>query len=98
MQIETGVFDDNYQKNPAWPLDKGSGPRIVDHHVSFAKAFTTPPVVQLALSELDAGNTSNTRLSVNVIGVDPLGFELRFSTWADTKIYSASVNWMAIGA
>jgi hypothetical protein len=97
MLIETGSFGDNSQTNPAWPLDKGSGDRHFDQHIDFARAFRTPPDVQVALTSIDIGNAANARLIVTAENVSATGFDIRFATWADTKVYAVIVNWTAYG-
>lgn len=81
-----------------WNLLEGEGLRTTVLGVSFARPFRTPPAVMAALNHVDVLNNANWRLSTNVRNVTPLGFEVEFSTWADTHVWSASVTWIAIGA
>ncbi|XP_078577038.1 uncharacterized protein LOC144862449 [Branchiostoma floridae x Branchiostoma japonicum] len=79
--------------NPAFI--RGSGFRFVDLAATFNRTFQTTPVVTVCLNYL--ANLSGTGLRVNasVISVCRTHMSVRIATWANTRLYSAGVYWMA---
>lgn len=65
--------------------------------VTFAEPFKRPPVVHMAISNIDISHTRNLRISAGVTEVDKDNFVYQFVTWADTEVHSAVANWIAIG-
>ncbi|CAF1398601.1 unnamed protein product [Adineta ricciae] len=56
----------------------------------------TPSVVHLGLSQLDIrSNDHDVRLEVSAQSITPYGFNVHFSSWADSITHSAGVNWLA---
>ena len=96
MKALTGkVNAGSYPSGDWWT---GSGPREVTKHIDFpAGAFTQSPAVIAAISNLDAGNAANLRIDAQVTSVSKTHCDIRISTWADTKIASVVVSWMAVG-
>lgn len=82
-------------------LNQGSGRRTTDPiHVSFDEPFVTAPVVVASFTLLDCGavdytKPTNTRIEVITTGITPDGFDLVIATWADSKVWSANVAWVA---
>jgi len=75
----------------------GSGPRDRIVHVDFAKPFAAKPTVIVGLSGFDAASqsASSVRLNVSTQNVTERGFDVKFTTWADSRFWSAHVNWIA---
>lgn len=75
----------------------GSGPRNRVVHVDFPRPFDTKPTVVVAMSGLDAASNSasSVRISVSAQNVTERGFDVNFHTWADSRIWSTSVMWVA---
>lgn len=75
----------------------GSGPRDRIVHIDFPKAFEAKPTVVVGLTGLDAAsqNASSVRLNVGVQNVTERGFDVKFTTWADSRFWSAHVTWIA---
>ena len=69
---------------------------VVGGRVQFPKAFSSVPRVQLSLRELDIGNTTSTRLRLEVTSVDREGFNYNMYSWAGTRVYSVTASWIAV--
>ena len=96
MLIETGsVFIDT--NNPEWKLAEGSGQRIFKSRITFSRPFKTPPDLQVSLTIFDIANSANARLVVSAADATTTGFDLVFSTFADSKIFGAGAAWTAYG-
>jgi hypothetical protein len=89
----TQAFDGN---DPEWTLDEGSGERSFVRRVTFQTAFSNIPLVTPNLTGLDISGGS-TRFYIGVENLDSTGFDLTVKTWAETKVWAAVVNWLAIG-
>jgi len=71
--------------------------RTVRGRVAFERAFSSAPVVQVALTGFDIDNAANARLRLGVVHIDPQGFELELRTWWNTRLWSVDLSWIAIG-
>lgn len=89
------IFSDFDSDGEMWAGD-GQRERMVE--VLFSKSYQSPPVVHVSLKMLDAAQNTNLRYNIEINSISETGFVARFSTWGDTKIARASMNWMAIGA
>ena len=75
----------------------GGGERgELDGTVTFDQPFSSTPKVVAALSVIDVGTDSNTRLRVEVTDAFPEGFTYRFYTWSSTRVHVAKATWVAI--
>jgi hypothetical protein len=63
--------------------------------VSFEPPFSGQPFVFVAVNFVDADKDVNLRYAVYANDITPRGFDLVFQTWADTKIHTIGVNWLA---
>lgn len=79
------------------PMWAGDGDRRVRRQVTFVAPFGAVPCVILGLTGLDAAHDQNLRFRLEPVEMTPHGFTIEFSTWSDTHIARASVNWQAIG-
>ncbi len=65
--------------------------------VFFDSPFLSVPVVQLGLTGFDIDQRDSARLTVKAGNITESGFQAVISTWASTRVYAASFNWLAIG-
>jgi len=93
MSIQSGTSEFHKDKNAS--MIGGSGPRTFTNAISFKTPYAEIPTVTTALTGFDILNDSNSRISVFAKDVTADGFTLVLHTWNTTKIWSASVTWMA---
>jgi hypothetical protein len=97
MQVLLGqVYGDYTGGTPGWHLHQGSGARFFDMAVAFQSPLIGSPLVQINLAALDSDGQHNLRVTVNPINVTNVGFTVRISTWADTKLYAVRASWIAV--
>ncbi len=89
------LFSDFENDGSMWT---GDGPREVRYAVSFEESFSANPNVMVSVSMFDASNNMNIRFDVQAEGITPVGFDIVFRTWSDSKIARARVSWQAIGS
>lgn len=65
--------------------------------IPFAYPFSYPPVVQVGLTGFDMDQGTSPRLTTTVTNITPETFDVVFTTWQNTLVYSAEVSWLAIG-
>lgn len=95
--IEQGspvLFSDFKDGGEMW---SGTGPREVLHPVTFSQPFKNPPSVQVSISMWDMDQKTNMRADITAVNITADGFDILFSTWADTRIARIRASWMAIG-
>lgn len=78
-----------------YSLDSNDGERSMIIEIKFEESFKSKPGIFLSVSQIDASIKTNTRYNVEAISVSRDGFTIRVKTWADSKIYSISGNWVA---
>ena len=66
-------------------------------HVYIEEPYQNIPTVTVSLTGLDTNNLANQRIVVKPINITLTGFDLEFSTWADSGVYSVWSNWTAFG-
>ena len=79
-------------------MGAGSGSRVAVTAVKFTQPFSSVPTVVVNLKSFDAaGQTAgdSVRLNVKATDVTTSGFNLKFNTWAGTKIWGTSASWIA---
>jgi hypothetical protein len=96
VQLQGGQKGASYEA-PGWNLHQGTGSRGYTTHITFSQAFDSVPVVLVSLSSIDASTSGqiNTRISVSAGNITQTGFDLNFTTWADSIVYGANATWMA---
>jgi hypothetical protein len=87
-----GVFN-HYPNGYMWT---GSGEREVVKYVPFPTPFDGPPSVLAALETVDDPHAAERQVNVDVQDVTNVGFHVRVSTSADTKLAAVSVAWLAV--
>jgi hypothetical protein len=98
--IQTGTIQNDYINDAGvWYLHLAQPPgdRYFLQHIDFQKPFTErqPPIVLVMLNGLDSDDR-NERVHVTAEDITNNGFVLRYATWGDTRLYAASVTWIAI--
>lgn len=91
---ETEIFSAFETGGAMWT---GSGPRSERRRISFEQPFLDPPSVHVALSMWDIAGGSNQRADLQAENISHDGFDLRFTTWGDTRVARVRARWMAIG-
>jgi hypothetical protein len=66
-----------------------------NYHVNFSQRFGGKPVVMVSLAGVDVSNQSNLRFYVYATDITPSHFNIKYTTWGDTKIYHAKFSWIA---
>ena len=95
MLIKTGRVEFHRSEDPT--LDGASGPRHYLKQITFGGRYKKKPTVVTSVAGWDIYNSANSRVSVEVEGVDEYGCTIHLHTWADTKIWSLTVAWVAYG-
>lgn len=65
--------------------------------VLFDQPYSETPNIQFGLSDYDANNSS-VRVAAKITDPSPTGFVAEIKTWANSSIFYAQYNWIAIGA
>lgn len=94
-QGETVLFTDFKDDGDMWT---GSGNRERRQHVTFSQVYRDVPCVQVSISLWDVKTTTAFRAEVAAQNVTREGFDIVFSTWADTRIARIRAAWTAIGS
>jgi hypothetical protein len=66
--------------------------------IHFNPPFNEIPKIVWGTTGLDVNHLHNTRFGTSVQGVTTNGFTLEAHSWADTGMYSVSIQWMACPA
>jgi len=97
IHIQTGESYNGFQVNPDWTLLTGTGWRSYRAAVTFNPPFLVTPKVSLALSGQDVAPGTNNRLFLKAEKITVNGFDIVYTTWADTRVHSIWATWTAIG-
>ncbi|XP_066267699.1 uncharacterized protein [Branchiostoma lanceolatum] len=89
-RCESGVLS-----TPYGALSQGKGARNRDMTATFSEPFRTTPVVTIGFTYLDTYNGVNTRVTSQVRSKSTTGLTVRIGTWDASRVYRASVYWMA---
>lgn len=65
---------------------------------TFPGMFTAPPLFAAGLTELNVSNVANIRVSATATNITQTSAYLHLSSWADTRLYSASGSWLVVSA
>jgi hypothetical protein len=88
-----GAEDEGWQL-AATPAEEN---RLFRARVSFEQPLRSLPVVHLGMVGLDIGNEDAARLRLRAENISADGFDVVIETWLNTKIWSVSVSWLAVG-
>lgn len=84
-----------------WSLDQTSPDeaeiRSFTVEVLFDSPFLAVPVVQLGLTGFDIDQRDSPRLTLKTGLITESGFQAVITTWANTRVYAAEFNWLAVG-
>lgn len=64
-------------------------------YLTFSAPFATIPVLTWGLTHLDTSNSQNTRLVTSVSNIGIRGFDVVVRTWDGSRVYGATISWMA---
>ncbi|MEL6679243.1 MAG: H-type lectin domain-containing protein [Pseudomonadota bacterium] len=92
---EVALFDHFDAETEMWT---GDGVREVQQPVAFSEPFEQVPVVQVAVSLMDADTDAFLRLRVGAREITRQGFTARCEVWGDTRIARLMLTWQATGA
>jgi hypothetical protein len=95
--VFVGTLTEGWNLTEASPTDQ-EGWRTFDFGVVFSTPFDQVPVVTLALTGFDLDQQQSSRIHLYPAGITPAGFQAQVSTWRDTRVYSVSFTWLAIGS
>jgi H-type lectin domain len=99
--FETATLEAGYRVTSGWTLDKPGAPRSGEREhreaITFSKTFSSPPEVMVAISGLDIDEAKNSRVRVYAQNITEEGFDLVFTTWDDTTLYTVRATWLAFG-
>lgn len=95
-KMQSGSWSVN-QSIQGYSLDSNNGERSVTIEIKFIKSFKVKPEIILTVNQLDSSKDFNSRFNVEAITISRDGFSLKVNTWADSKIFSISGNWIAVG-
>ncbi len=106
MRIESGIISGS-KKQREWilhtssifglnPFNINEG-RTYKEHVNFTQPFKSTPNIVTSITQIEITNETFTRIKVSHELADKNGFDIVITTWGDTRVYSASVSWIAYG-
>jgi len=75
-----------------WRLHKGEGDRAFVQHINFARAFTEPPAVFVALSAIDLLADSDFRVAVSAERITDTAMDIRFQVSPAAPIPTFSLS------
>jgi hypothetical protein len=76
---------------------EGDGERVFRARVDFTVAFAVVPLVHVGLAGFDIDRDDTARLHVRAEAITTSGFDVVLTTWRRTRVYGATVSWLAIG-
>jgi H-type lectin domain len=94
-KAQMGVLTEGW--NLSEPASDPDGCRQFSLSVSFAYPFSYPPVVHIGLTGFDMDQSTSPRISASVTNISSEGFAIVLTTWQNTLVYSAEVDWLAVG-
>jgi len=81
-------------------LGAGSGARSNTVYIAFPSKFPTAPNVLVTLSGISAGagKDGNVNVAVTAENITSEGFNVKASTWGDTRVSAVYGTWVAVVA
>src|SRR5262245_35082294 len=76
---------------------EAAGGLVFRARVEFTAAFAVTPLVHVALAGFHIDRDDTARLLVHAEAISTTGFEVVLTTWRRTRVYGATVSWLAIG-
>ncbi|KAL7922110.1 hypothetical protein ACQKWADRAFT_105478 [Trichoderma austrokoningii] len=65
--------------------------------ILFSKPFKSTPKLITSITGADVSHDANFRVKVYATSITERGFIIHADSWAETKLYSCEVSWMAVG-
>lgn len=94
--ISVGSLMDGW--NLATPPEDGQeNPRSFTVPIVFSLPFNGVPVVNLGLAGFDIDQRDSARIHIQAVDISPTGFNAVISTWRETRVYSVTLSWLALG-
>ncbi|KAK4158753.1 hypothetical protein QBC43DRAFT_223590 [Cladorrhinum sp. PSN259] len=93
VRFESGLWDVSEVRD--W---QDTTIKKTQQRIDFKTAFAAVPTVIASMTGADVSNKDNFRIKVYVTGVDTRGFTVHADSWAETKMYTCGVTWIAIGS
>ena len=93
-RVEVGTFEKIYYKTGN-KMETGTGDRkdVVD--VNFTSTYDNPPKVSYSVTRLDIDQGTAVRYVVTIGNITTTGFQTTIGTWADTRVFSIAIAWIA---
>lgn len=98
--VETGILRLHVNKNLPWvdqvlsqAFSSNDGVRTQEFTVYFKSIYAQPPKVHLSLTNFDFDISA--RINLEVINVTTTNFTLKVGTWANARLNSLSIDWIA---
>eukprot|EP00105_Crassostrea_gigas_P023856 XP_011443882.1 PREDICTED: uncharacterized protein LOC105339822 isoform X1 [Crassostrea gigas] len=88
MICESGVVEKYANPHPSWPYIES---------IKFKSHFEERPTVTYGLYFLDSDRSTNLRVITEITDVTKTGFRMKLTSYDDSKLYGAKINWMACG-
>lgn len=85
---ESGVVEKYANPPPSWPYIQS---------VQFQSHFEERPTLTYGLYFLDSDRSTNLRVITEITDVTKTGFRMKLTSYDDSKLYGAKINWMACG-
>lgn len=95
-QLCVGMLTENWCLDTADRSD-GEALRCFRVDIGFDSPFASPPVVHLGLTGFDIDQRDPARLTLKATQITETGFQAEIWTWAGTRVYAVTFQWMAIG-
>ena len=76
-------------------MNSGTGERRFHATIKFPEPFTTSPRVAVALTGVDASNTTNLRIWIAAQDIETHEFDLEVNTWDNTILHGVTGVWIA---
>jgi len=99
LTILAGTLELTHE-SPRWTLAQvaeSDGRRSVEGKITFERAFLSAPVVHVGLAGFDISNDAAARIALRTIDITANGFLVQVETWVNTRVWSVTVNWVALG-
>lgn len=97
MAIRSGRYGIDINSAEFRQFRDGTGVRVFRERIQIRPALPEDVdiSVQVALAHFDIENVANARVTAHAENLDVDGFDLVFTTWADTRIWALTATWMA---
>jgi hypothetical protein len=97
MAIRSGRYGIDINNPEFRQFRDGTGVRVFRERIPISPTLpgNVGIAVQVALAHFDVEKVANTRITVHAENLSRSGFDLVFTTWADTRIWGLTATWIA---